>query len=1074
MSMRSVLGVIGGIVGAYFGYPQLGFIAGSLIGAALEPGKNTQGPRLDDLKVTVSTYGGGIPTVYGTMRIGGNAIWSTDKTEIGTTTTQGKGGAPTNTSYRYFVSMMLGLCRTPAPGTPIAVRKAWQDGKLMGDTSAGIPVGSVLATAENPFANIAILPGFEDELPVSQIEQVEGIGNVPAYRGLSKMFVFGLETPGGRIPQISVELCMSPGVTQTKDDYSDVPAKIAGDQAVYAVIRKNGVWHINTTGTWDQPGFTFNVYNVGPGYANRSLSIAMPVASNSAAPIPLSGDGDPCVIYPHDGSLTLANLNTGEASTIFIYDTSVTRGWHGYSLNRSAGFDSLTGKYVLHAGDGDYPNTLFIFDGKKLTIGDDIPGAHGAVTIQSDIAYALSQVSGALVISRFNGSTGALLDSSTSGPTYADSIGSIKVSGLHPGVDGLYAWVLDRGISGGGHDYKLYLIDFSSGSAAWTLLNGNAGTYVGEKLAAIPTTIYADKQILIIGPSTETGMVHNYALDRNSALSPTSANVADIISDQCKRAGLTADQIDVSTITDTVWGYTITNPASARTNIQPLMTAFAIDATEEDGKIKFFKRANQVSVATIAYDELACAEDGAAPGDPMPLTRGQEAELPRSVAVSYPNPAFDYQTCTEKAIRQVTTSQLDQVVELPIAMTGDQAASIAQTILYDAWNERDKRSFSVLRKYQWLNAGDVATIENPRGTFKQYRITKFTDTGATIQGECVNFDAGVYTQTVIGSSGGTGQVVSPLAVPQRLELGDMPILQDADNNAGLYAFMEPYGGEPTGAELFVGDDDTNLTSRGTVENGAVIGFAEGALGNFLQGGRDEKNTLIVNVGGDDLSSTTRDLLYTSTINAAAIGVNGRWEIIQFLRASSLGSGRFLLSGFLRGRRGTERNRGTHLAGDTFILLSKAGTLRPNMDAGQIGQTKSYRAISKGRSLDSTSSKTYANTAEGLKPFSPWDVRKTKAASNDQTLTWRRRTRLSSNSLRGIVPLGESSEAYRVDFYTSNSFATWAGTLASTSRSLTITSAQQTAFGLTPGASLFVHISQVSDIVGAGAPLEATV
>lgn len=144
-----------------------------------------------------------------------------------------------------------------------------------------------------------------------------------------------------------------------------------------------------------------------------------------------------------------------------------------------------------------------------------------------------------------------------------------------------------------------------------------------------------------------------------------------------------------------------------------------------------------------------------------------------------------------------------------------------------------------------------------------------------------------------------------------------------------------------------------------------------------------------------------------------------------------------------------------------------------MDAGSIGSVKQYRPVSLGRSLDSAASTAFANHAVGLLPYSPWDARKSKAASNNQTISWQRRSRLSTNSLRGVVPLGEASERYQVNFYTSSAFTTLAGTLTSTTNSLTITSAQQTSFGLTPGATLYVSISQMSDIVGAGAPLVAT-
>lgn len=51
MSTQQIVGVVGGVIGAFFGYPQLGFVLGSLVGAAITPGAKTEGPRLNELSV---------------------------------------------------------------------------------------------------------------------------------------------------------------------------------------------------------------------------------------------------------------------------------------------------------------------------------------------------------------------------------------------------------------------------------------------------------------------------------------------------------------------------------------------------------------------------------------------------------------------------------------------------------------------------------------------------------------------------------------------------------------------------------------------------------------------------------------------------------------------------------------------------------------------------------------------------------------------------------------------------------------------------------------------------------------
>jgi hypothetical protein len=96
------------------------------------------------------------------------------------------------------------------------------------------------------------------------------------------------------------------------------------------------------------------------------------------------------------------------------------------------------------------------------------------------------------------------------------------------------------------------------------------------------------------------------------------------------------------------------------------------------------------------------------------------------------------------------------------------------------------------------------------------------------------------------------------------------------------------------------------------------------------------------------------------------------------------------------------------------------------------------------------------------------------ASNNVTLTWQRRSRLSTNAFRGIVPLGETAEGYALDFYTSSGFTVLAGTFTATTNSFTLTAAQQTAIGLTPGAAVNVNVFQVSSSIGRGAALQGSV
>ena len=86
-----VLPVVGGTVGFVLGGPSgavLGANLGSMAAGMFFPTSQRvqlptqEGPRLADLRAQTATYGNMIPKIYGTMRLAGNVIWSTDLKEV--------------------------------------------------------------------------------------------------------------------------------------------------------------------------------------------------------------------------------------------------------------------------------------------------------------------------------------------------------------------------------------------------------------------------------------------------------------------------------------------------------------------------------------------------------------------------------------------------------------------------------------------------------------------------------------------------------------------------------------------------------------------------------------------------------------------------------------------------------------------------------------------------------------------------------------------------------------------------------------------------------------------------------
>jgi hypothetical protein len=173
---------------------KIGWGAGTMIGSAFAPTQKSQGPRLDDLKVSTSSYGTPIPYVAGHPRVAGQIVWASTKREISTTESAGKGGGGSEyTSYTYEVDLLLLLSDNVIPG----VARVWNNGELVFD-------GEV---KDNLWSRMTAYTGAASQFPDPDYEAVVGTANAPAYRGRGSVFIKSLQLGGsGQIPNLTFEI----------------------------------------------------------------------------------------------------------------------------------------------------------------------------------------------------------------------------------------------------------------------------------------------------------------------------------------------------------------------------------------------------------------------------------------------------------------------------------------------------------------------------------------------------------------------------------------------------------------------------------------------------------------------------------------------------------------------------------------------------------------------------------------------------------------------------------------------------------------------------------------------------
>lgn len=200
----SSLGLSGwSLFAANFAATAIGtFIDSRLFGTSTK----SEGPRLDEISLSNSTEGASIKRLYGRSRLGGTLIWATNfKEEVKTTkqkSGKGAGSSASSTEYSYSISFAIAFCEG---GEELEYGRIWADNDLI-DASK---------------YTIRYYKGTETQSPDSYIQQIEGIENTPAYRGVAYIVfeMLPLAEFGNRIPQITIEITKP--IPDTGPDYME-------------------------------------------------------------------------------------------------------------------------------------------------------------------------------------------------------------------------------------------------------------------------------------------------------------------------------------------------------------------------------------------------------------------------------------------------------------------------------------------------------------------------------------------------------------------------------------------------------------------------------------------------------------------------------------------------------------------------------------------------------------------------------------------------------------------------------------------------------------------------------------
>ena len=1078
--MAFLVGIAGAVVGnALFGSAaflgmsaaQWGFMIGSMVGSMLFAPKAppVEGPRLTDLSINASTYGEPIRLVYGTMRVPGAVIWGRPIKEVRIEEEQGgkKGGKGSQTvvRYEYYADFAVAFCEGPILG----YRRIWADTKLIYETkddsspealaasfALSYGEGNVKEQVRGAYA-LEMFKGTEDQEPSPHIESFEGVGNVPAYRGTAYV-VFNnlpLKDYGNRIPRITAEVVVATKTVEQDPPYkvmdwpmsltsphimADAPLALV-DNLLYAPYVTATEWRVavyTLQGDLVEDKPIAGLPSGGQWFGHIADRPEQGLIYNDASYyVHLLWSGSDYTFYDHLGN-QIQYQYTGKSwptlnGKLFLWGTWTSgEGTYTYTYN----LDSST---VGSLGSGVYPDSM----DNTVSWG----GTFAHVRLAVDPVRGTMWIWG-YVNDTINGQSWALAEYDENGRLLnvypAPSLNNFSNSGSQFAV----------------HDGKV-----------WAILSVPVG---GESGAAIydpttwPWTVVKD-----INSSAESfNTVHNSPLvmaavdfdnDRKTDAQElwTTAELygmrtqtlEDVFVDLCRRGGIPESRIDGSQLASKqVRGFAVTRQMPIRRALETLMQAYWFDVVESDGKIKAVLRGNP-PVATVPYTDLAPAEPGAQTPDDVEVSRASELELPRRIAVLYLDADKDYEQGEQHQQRIVTDSVSESTVELPLALTSQEAADIANVLLYDAWMARETYKLRLPVDYLYVDPADNITVELESGRKLTMRVTRMSLMGAWMEVEAARSDIAVYQpNAVAGDLSGVQLDSLGLLATTKLFLLDIPLLRDRDDNAGFYVAACPYSDSLNwpGAVLFVSDDKETYTQLEAVTGKATAGWAVNALGDGPTTVWDEGNELVVDLYSGAFYSATRD----AVLNGANVLVVGN-EVLQFADAYQNSDGTWTLRNFLRGRRGTEWATASHAVGERVVLMTAQTAVRVDSDLDLVGKQRYYKAPTIGQYLQNAAEHQFTNNAVGLKPYAPVHLSARYVGSNTWEVTWIRRTRIAGEWRDFVdVPLGEESEQYDVQHWRAGALV---GSYTATSQSYTIVGKGNDT----------IKVAQVSAAVGAG-------
>lgn len=1042
---RTVLPIVGAVVGAYFGSPQIGYAIGSVIGNAVDPLK-VQGPKIGETGAQTTAEGVPRAIIYGTISCTGNVILAGPLVIREEETQQGKGGGPVTVSERCFRTYAVRICEGPIAG----VLRIWEDDKLVYDVRSTSPI---FAESMKWFSNKRIYLGDEDQLPDPSLELVNS--DMPAYRGTAYIVFDGsdLTDRRGSIPQYRFEVCsvISDPVVGTT---ITATTTINNTQTPASFFRRDSDGNA-TVVTAPVGGITIGSTALHVTTYDAALSVVdtqSPVVNGAGTWGDLSNPG-----------LTLLQLQgASQGIGVFMNGSSFSSCYLGWTngqqamLKPSAAFSDFW--WSSANGEPEFDGRRIWFSSSNVYIGTT---KRNNVQVNNICCWPIGSSGSPAYASHILSNVAATPGNQFYMHWGNDDLLRVVVEGnykvYNPDLTLVSTEVLPfstTNMHGFGVDYIVSAFVYSATAridfrltSDWSLIGSIGHTDFGQTRST--RVVFTDDSIFIqtqsnVAVTPQATKIFRIPYTRGDG---GSVILGDIVADISDRCNLTPSQIDVTELTDEVAGLVLAGEYTGADAINTLRSPYFFDAYNADKKIRFPKRGADAAFV-IDIDDLV--------EDPDISKREQAIEYPKKMHLQYQHANSGYAVVKATSSRSSPDARVvgEMTISVPVVLDENQAAQTVAKLHKVAWAEADGDiELSVPDSFIGYTPTDVGSV-TLRGNTIRRRIESTDYADGIIKWKLKKDRQSAYTSDVQGVP-----VPDPTPPPSTIVgetvLAVMDISSRIDTEDDLNIYYGVTGAMPAwhGATVQRSTDlGANYTNVASIQQASLIGYITGTVADADEHFTDTTNTIHVTLyrDGQELQSITNAEFLSEENPFALENPDGTWEIMQFRDRVETSNGDFVLSTLHRGL----LNSGTssHSDGALFVMLARPTHVE--MTSSLIGQSLTHRAPSFEQSpeLAAEQTATYVGRSQIEWPVAYLNL--SRSGSNiSATWTPRHRFGTDDNPVASI-----NFQGYRVTIDGgSNGSVTFDTTTAG------FTNYDATAYG----GGLTVSVSALNRITGAG-------